>query len=151
MACGAGAGSGRAVRRPRALWTLALGTTAIGILIDVVVIVIGLLGYLEPSVVGIDIRLAARHGIRTEYGLVYVHGEDGRCRFVTDHHLVYCPLPRAGSISGVSCLCKASFSAPGRSTSNSRNNSAGLSKSRRKKAGLREPALGKSKFLRRLF
>ncbi len=46
-------------------WTLALGATAIGVFIGVVVIVTGLLEYLEPSVVGIDIRLAARHGIRT--------------------------------------------------------------------------------------
>jgi len=44
---------------------LALGATTIGILIGVPVIVTGLLEYLEPSVVGIDIRLAARHGIRT--------------------------------------------------------------------------------------
>ncbi|MGH8769682.1 MAG: hypothetical protein ACREV2_00660 [Burkholderiales bacterium] len=42
-----------------------LGATAIGVLIGVVVIVTGLLEYLEPSIVGIDIRLAARHGIRT--------------------------------------------------------------------------------------
>ena len=50
---------------PEPWWTLALGVTTIGILIDVAVIVTGLLEYLEPSVVGIDIRLAARHGIRT--------------------------------------------------------------------------------------
>lgn len=46
-------------------WTLALSATAIGVFIGVAVIVTGLLEYLEPSVVGIDIRLAARHGIRT--------------------------------------------------------------------------------------
>ncbi len=46
-------------------WPLALGATALGVFIGVVVIVTGLLEYLEPSVVGIDIRLAARHGIRT--------------------------------------------------------------------------------------
>jgi uncharacterized membrane protein len=46
-------------------WTLALSATAAGVIIGVVVIVSGLLEYLEPSVVGIDIRLAARHGIRT--------------------------------------------------------------------------------------
>lgn len=46
-------------------WTLALSATAMGVFIGVVVIVTGLLEYLEPSVVGIDIRLAARHGIRT--------------------------------------------------------------------------------------
>jgi len=50
---------------PEPWWTLALGATTIGILIGVPVIVTGLLEYLEPSVVGIDIRLAARHGIRT--------------------------------------------------------------------------------------
>jgi uncharacterized membrane protein len=50
---------------PEPWWTLALGATTLGILIGVPVIVTGLLEYLEPSVVGIDIRLAARHGIRT--------------------------------------------------------------------------------------
>jgi len=50
---------------PEPWWTLALGATTIGILIGVPVIMTGLLEYLEPSVVGIDIRLAARHGIRT--------------------------------------------------------------------------------------
>ena len=50
---------------PEPWWTLALGATTIGILIGVPVIATGLLEYLEPSVVGIDIRLAARHGIRT--------------------------------------------------------------------------------------
>jgi len=46
-------------------WTLALSATVIGVCIGVVVIATGFLEYLEPSVVGIDIRLAARHGIRT--------------------------------------------------------------------------------------
>ena len=50
---------------PEPWWTLALGATTLGILIGVPVIATGLLEYLEPSVVGIDIRLAARHGIRT--------------------------------------------------------------------------------------
>lgn len=40
-------------------------TTTIGILIGLAAIVTGFLEYLEPSVVGIDIRLAAKHGIRT--------------------------------------------------------------------------------------
>jgi len=55
----------RCTPAPKPWWTLALGATTIGILIGVPVIVTGLLEYLEPSVVGIDIRLAARHGIRT--------------------------------------------------------------------------------------
>ena len=48
-------------RGGRWLW----GATTLGIVIGVAVIVTGLLEYVEPSVVGIDIRLAARHGIRT--------------------------------------------------------------------------------------
>ena len=50
---------------PDPWWALALGATILGILIGTAAIVTGLLEYLEPSVVGIDLRLAARHGIRT--------------------------------------------------------------------------------------
>jgi uncharacterized membrane protein len=50
---------------PDPWWALALGATILGILIGAAAIVTGLLEYLEPSVVGIDLRLAARHGIRT--------------------------------------------------------------------------------------
>jgi uncharacterized membrane protein len=45
--------------------TLALGATILGILIGAGAIMTGLLEYLEPSVAGIDMRLAARHGVRT--------------------------------------------------------------------------------------
>jgi uncharacterized membrane protein len=45
--------------------TLALGVTILGILIGAAAIMTGLLEYLEPSVAGIDLRLAARHGVRT--------------------------------------------------------------------------------------
>jgi uncharacterized membrane protein len=45
--------------------TLALGSTILGILIGAAAIMTGLLEYLEPSVAGIDLRLAARHGVRT--------------------------------------------------------------------------------------
>jgi uncharacterized membrane protein len=45
--------------------TLALGATILGILIGAAAIMTGLLEYLEPSVAGIDLRLAARHGVRT--------------------------------------------------------------------------------------
>jgi uncharacterized membrane protein len=50
---------------PDPWWALALGATMLGILIGAAAIVTGLLEYLEPSVVGIDLRLAARHGVRT--------------------------------------------------------------------------------------
>ena len=50
---------------PDPWWTLALGATMLGILIGATAIVTGFLEYLQPSVVGIDLRLAARHGVRT--------------------------------------------------------------------------------------
>jgi uncharacterized membrane protein len=50
---------------PEPWWTLALGATTIGIVTGAVAIIVGLLEYLEPSLAGIDMRLAARHGIRT--------------------------------------------------------------------------------------
>ena len=50
---------------PDPWWALALGATMLGIFIGAAAIVTGLLEYLEPSVVGIDLRLAARHGVRT--------------------------------------------------------------------------------------
>jgi uncharacterized membrane protein len=50
---------------PDPWWALALGATMLGILIGAAAIVTGLLEYLEPSVVGIDLRLAARQGVRT--------------------------------------------------------------------------------------
>lgn len=51
-------------------WTAALGATAAGVFVGAFAIVTGLLEYLEPSVAGIDIRLAARHGIRTSMAWV---------------------------------------------------------------------------------
>ncbi len=50
---------------PEPWWTIALGATMLGIAIGAVAIATGLLEYLEPSVAGIDMRLAARHGVRT--------------------------------------------------------------------------------------
>lgn len=46
-------------------WPLAHGATIAGLVIGALAIATGLLEYLEPSVAGIDIRLAARHGVRT--------------------------------------------------------------------------------------
>lgn len=50
---------------PEPWWTLAFWATLLGVLIGVVAIATGLLEYLDPSVAGIDMRLAARHGVRT--------------------------------------------------------------------------------------
>ncbi|MGH8335638.1 MAG: DUF2231 domain-containing protein [Gammaproteobacteria bacterium] len=50
---------------PEPWWTLALDATLAGIAIGALAIATGILEYLEPSVVGIDMRLAARHGTRT--------------------------------------------------------------------------------------
>jgi uncharacterized membrane protein len=50
---------------PEPWWRLAHWTTVIGVLIGTLAMATGLLEYLEPSVVGIDMRLAARHGVRT--------------------------------------------------------------------------------------
>ena len=50
---------------PEPWWTLAVWTTFLGVVIGAVAIVTGFLEYLEPSVAGIDMRLAARHGVRT--------------------------------------------------------------------------------------
>jgi uncharacterized membrane protein len=46
-------------------WSLALGATALGLVVGSTAIVTGLIEYLHPSLVGINMRLAARHGIRT--------------------------------------------------------------------------------------
>ena len=46
-------------------WHLALGATAVGVAIGALAIATGLLDYLQPSLVGLDMRLAARHGVRT--------------------------------------------------------------------------------------
>lgn len=50
---------------PEPWWRLALWATVIGVLIGALAIATGLLEYLEPSVAGIDMRLASRHGVRT--------------------------------------------------------------------------------------
>lgn len=50
---------------PEPWWTLAIGVTVVGSVIGVLALATGLLDYLEPSVAGIDMRLAARHGVRT--------------------------------------------------------------------------------------
>jgi uncharacterized membrane protein len=46
-------------------WSLTLGASALGLVIGATSIVTGLIEYLYPSLVGINMRLAARHGIRT--------------------------------------------------------------------------------------
>src|SRR5215467_15955620 len=46
-------------------WSLALGASALGLVIGATSIVTGLIEYINPSLVGINMRLAARHGIRT--------------------------------------------------------------------------------------
>jgi uncharacterized membrane protein len=46
-------------------WALALGASAVGLVIGATAILTGFVEYLHPSLVGINMRLAARHGIRT--------------------------------------------------------------------------------------
>jgi uncharacterized membrane protein len=46
-------------------WSLALGATALGLVVGATAIITGLFEYLHPSLVGINMRLAARHGVRT--------------------------------------------------------------------------------------
>jgi uncharacterized membrane protein len=50
---------------PDPWWTLAQAATILGIAIGAASIAVGLLEYLQPSLVGIDLQLAARHGIMT--------------------------------------------------------------------------------------
>ncbi len=50
---------------PEPWWRLAFWATLLGVLMGAVGLVTGLLEYLEPSVAGIDMRLAARHGVTT--------------------------------------------------------------------------------------
>ncbi|HUB64140.1 MAG TPA: DUF2231 domain-containing protein [Methylocella sp.] len=50
---------------PEPWWHLAMGATILGIAIGATAIAAGLLEYLQPSLAGIDLKLAARHGIRT--------------------------------------------------------------------------------------
>jgi uncharacterized membrane protein len=50
---------------PEPWWALAKGATILGVVIGAAAIAIGLLEYLRPSLAGIDLKLAARHGIRT--------------------------------------------------------------------------------------
>ena len=50
---------------PDPWWTLAQAATILGVAIGAASIVVGLLEDLQPSLVGIDLKLAARHGIRT--------------------------------------------------------------------------------------
>jgi uncharacterized membrane protein len=46
-------------------WTLALAATVLGLVTGAIAIAVGLLEYIQPSLAGIDTRLAARHGVRT--------------------------------------------------------------------------------------
>jgi uncharacterized membrane protein len=50
---------------PEPWWALAERATILGAAIGAVSIAAGLLEYLQPSLAGIDLKLAARHGIRT--------------------------------------------------------------------------------------
>jgi len=50
---------------PEPWWRLALGVSMLGIVTGIAAIIVGLLEYLQPSLAGIDMRLAARHGVRT--------------------------------------------------------------------------------------
>ncbi len=50
---------------PEPWWRIALVATTVGVIIGAMALATGLLEYLEPSLVGIDMRLAARHGVRT--------------------------------------------------------------------------------------
>lgn len=50
---------------PEPWWSLALWATLLGVLIGALAIATGLIEYLDPSLAGIDMRLAARHGVRT--------------------------------------------------------------------------------------
>ena len=50
---------------PEPWWHMALTAASVGVVIGAMAIVAGFLEYLEPSLVGIDMRLAARHGVRT--------------------------------------------------------------------------------------
>jgi uncharacterized membrane protein len=50
---------------PDPWWTMAQAATIVGVVIGAASIAVGLLEYLQPSLVGIDLKLAARHGIRT--------------------------------------------------------------------------------------
>ncbi|MGH9904367.1 MAG: DUF2231 domain-containing protein, partial [Pyrinomonadaceae bacterium] len=81
---------------PEPWWTVALGATVIGVLIGAVVIVTGLLEYLEPSVVGgHQTRGAARH--QNHDGAGYFYHQDGRRDFLSDHCLDDFAMPRARS------------------------------------------------------
>jgi uncharacterized membrane protein len=50
---------------PEGWWHVALAATWVGVVIGAMAIASGLLEYLQPSLAGIDMRLAARHGVRT--------------------------------------------------------------------------------------
>lgn len=50
---------------PEPWWTLAFAATFLGLVTGALAIVVGLLDYIQPSLAGIDLRLAARHGVRT--------------------------------------------------------------------------------------
>jgi uncharacterized membrane protein len=50
---------------PAPWWDIAQGATILGVVIGAAAIAVGFLEYLQPSLAGIDLKLAARHGIRT--------------------------------------------------------------------------------------
>ena len=50
---------------PEPWWRLSLAAVIIGAAFGAAAIATGLLEYLQPSLAGVDLRLAARHGVRT--------------------------------------------------------------------------------------
>jgi uncharacterized membrane protein len=50
---------------PDPWWRVSLVATLVGVVIGAIAMATGLLEYLQPSLAGIDMRLAARHGVRT--------------------------------------------------------------------------------------
>ncbi|MGH7840181.1 MAG: DUF2231 domain-containing protein [Candidatus Binataceae bacterium] len=53
---------------PAPWWDMATGAAILGIVTGAAAIAVGFLDYLQPSLAGIDLKLAARHGIRTTLG-----------------------------------------------------------------------------------
>lgn len=79
---------------PDPWWALAVGVTFGGILCGALAIATGLLEYLAPSVAGVDMRLAARHGVRTTLAW---------CTFTAKAAIVMA-LPPAGTWEIALCL-----------------------------------------------
>ncbi len=78
---------------PEPWWRLAVYSAAAGVGIGAVAILVGLLDYSDPSLAGIDMRLAAKHGTRTSLAW---------CVFAA--RLVAALLLPAGQLSILICL-----------------------------------------------